>query len=345
MNKKIRLGVIFGGRSAEHEVSIESAKSVLNALDREKYEIAPIGIDRKGVWHFYEPKACLPLFQKKALPTFEKDLSLLPTRAVQVFEKHLDVVFPVLHGPLGEDGTVQGLLKLFDVPFVGPGVLGSSVAMDKDVTKRLLEHAKVPVVPYVVLHEGDEVTWDYFPCFVKPANMGSSVGISKVHKKEELYDAVQEAFRFDRKAIVEEAIDGMEIECSVLGNEKPRASLPGRLISNHEFYSYEAKYLDPEGARYEVPAKLDPQIVTRVQELAVKASKVLCLEGMARVDFFVRGDEVFLNEVNTIPGFTNISLYPQMWAASGLAYPDLLDELIHLAIDRHTKETQLAIMR
>lgn len=345
MDKKIRLGVIFGGRSAEHEVSIESAKSVLLALDREKYDISPIGIDRKGVWHFYEPSACLPLFEKKALPTFEKELSAVPKRSVRVFERHLDVVFPVLHGPLGEDGTVQGLLKLFDVPFVGPSVLGSAIGMDKDVTKRLLEHAGVPVVPYLVLYRGDEVVWDCFPCFVKPANMGSSIGVSKVHVKEELSDAIEAAFRFDRKVIVEKAIEGMEIECSVLGNEKLRASLPGRLTSTHEFYSYEAKYLDHQGALFEVPAKLPKKVVQRVQDLAIKASKALCIEGMARVDFFLAGDEIFLNEVNTIPGFTSISLYPKMWEVSGLSYAKLLDELIDLAMKRHAEETQLAISR
>lgn len=341
----MRVGVIFGGKSAEHEVSIRSARSVIKALDKTKYQVFPIGIDKMGIWHFYEPKACLPLFEKTALPSFENELALMPKKPIQVFESHLDVVFPVLHGPMGEDGTVQGLLKLFDVPFVGPSILGSSVAMDKDVTKRLFLQAGLPTAKFIALSKEEPVEWETFPCFVKPANLGSSVGISKVHTKDALSSAIKQAFLFDRKVLIEEEIKGMEIECSVLGNENPRASLPARLIPTHEFYDYEAKYLDPDGAHFEIPALLPETVQKEIQRLAIKAYQTLCLEGMSRVDFFVRDDEIFINEVNTIPGFTEISLYPKMWEVSGLPYTKLLDELLELAVKRHQEEALLLISR
>jgi D-alanine-D-alanine ligase len=263
----------------------------------------------------------------------------------------IDVVFPVLHGPFGEDGTVQGLFKLANIPFVGAGVLGSAIGMDKDVMKRLLRDAKIPIAKFLVFERPDQNTISFtkvrkalgLPVFVKPANLGSSVGISKVNKKNQFADAVRLAFRYDNKIIIEEGIDGREIECSVLGNEKPVASLPGEIVVQHDFYSYHAKYLDDQGARLEIPARLPKNIVKKIQQTAVQAYRVLCCEGMARVDFFLRPNgQVLVNEINTIPGFTKISMYPKMWDASGLSYSRLIDRLITLALERARKEKQLS---
>jgi D-alanine-D-alanine ligase len=262
----------------------------------------------------------------------------------------LDVIFPVLHGTYGEDGTVQGLLKLANIPFVGAGVLGSAVGMDKDVMKRLLRDANIPIANFLTFHDfqREQMNFDAIvkklglPFFVKPANLGSSVGISKVKSKEDFDAAVADAFLYDRKILIEEFISGKEGACSVLGNEHPVASLPGEVIPNHEFYSYEAKYLDKEGAKYKIPAEFPPEIVEKVQKMSIDAYQALCCEGMARIDFFLKNDgNVIINEINTIPGFTKISMYPKLWAASGLAYGHLLDKLIELAIDRHEKESKL----
>jgi D-alanine-D-alanine ligase len=259
----------------------------------------------------------------------------------------IDVVFPVLHGPFGEDGTVQGLLKLADVPFVGASVLGSAVGMDKDVMKRLLRDASVPIPKFLVY---DRQPIDFtevkrylgLPLFIKPANLGSSVGIHKINDEKTFAAAVADAFLYDKKVIFEEFIQGREIECSVLGNDNPIASVPGEIVPQHEFYSYEAKYIDEQGAELIVPAKLPKDIVKRVQELAVRSFKVLCCEGMARVDFFLKNNtDVIVNEINTIPGFTRISMYPRLWQESGISYTELIDRLIELAIDRHRKEKKL----
>jgi D-alanine-D-alanine ligase len=273
-------------------------------------------------------------------------IRLAPRRALG----KVDVVFPVLHGPFGEDGTVQGLLKLANLPFVGAGVLGSAVGMDKDVMKRLLRDAKIPVPKFLVFERSELGRIKYapvkrllgLPFFVKPANLGSSVGISKVTNEREFSGALREAFRYDNKVLLEEGINGREIECSVLGNDNPIASLPGEIITSHDFYSYDAKYLDEKGAQLIVPARLPKQVVTRIQELALKAFKVLCCEGMGRVDFFLRGrSEVIVNEINTIPGFTTISMYPKMWQASGISYSRLIDRLIRLALERFQREKRL----
>jgi D-alanine-D-alanine ligase len=279
--------------------------------------------------------------------------------------EELDVVFPILHGTYGEDGTVQGLLKLADVPFVGSSVLGSAVGMDKDVMKRLLRDAGIPVGKFLVLRSGETAsgtaagstgtaagstgTVDFdeaaaalgLPFFLKPANMGSSVGVFKIRSEEEYRTGVAEAFSYDTKIILEEYIRGRELECSVLGNEEPAASVPGEVVSTHDFYSYDAKYLDDHGATLEIPAKVPEEIKTRVQSLAVKTFQVLCGEGLARVDFFLRGDTVLVNEINTMPGFTKISMYPKLWEASGLPYTELVDRLIELAIRRYERERRL----
>jgi D-alanine-D-alanine ligase len=262
----------------------------------------------------------------------------------------LDVVFPVLHGPFGEDGTVQGLLKLANIAFVGAGVLGSAVGMDKDVMKRLLRDAGIPIARFIVVngHSSEKISFDYareqlgLPVFVKPANLGSSVGIHKVKNREEFEQAVDDAFNYDNKILIEECIHGREIECSVLGNANAIASVPGEILPRHEFYSYEAKYLDENGAVLEVPAKLTPAISERIRELAIKVFSVLCCEGMARVDFFLRdGEDLIVNEINTIPGFTRISMYPKLWEASGISYSELIGRLIQLAIERFDREKRL----
>jgi D-alanine-D-alanine ligase len=268
-------------------------------------------------------------------------------------EETIDVVFPILHGPFGEDGTVQGLLKLADIPFVGTGVLASAVGMDKDVMKRLFRDAGLPIGKFKSLksHEkapsfSEMASALGLPIFIKPANMGSSVGVSKVHNEEEYHTALSEAFKFDTKAILEEFIPGRELECSVLGNEEPEASIPGEVISTHEFYSYDAKYIDEKGATLEIPAKLPPETVKQIQDLAIKAFKTLECEGLGRVDFFLKpSGEVIINEINTMPGFTRISMYPKLWEAGGISYSKLIDTLIQLAVKRFEKEKRLKTSR
>jgi len=367
MAKKIRVGIIFGGRSAEHEISVLSARNVFRSLDPKKYEPVLIGIDRKGAWHAVDAAKLLTSQKKAGLDSVKSEgvaLAVVPAggghvRSVigvhKMFED-VDVFFPVLHGPFGEDGTVQGLLKLLDVPYVGSGVLGSAVGMDKDVQKRLLHDAGIATAKFTTL-AAHQVPLEKrsiaalftkikaevgSPFFVKPANLGSSVGIHKVADAEEFLSAVQDAFRYDTKVLFEENIIGREIECSVLGNEKPVASLPGEIVPKHDFYSYEAKYLDEHGATLKIPADLPEGIIKKIQEVAVHTFKVLCLEGMTRVDFFLKATgEVLVNEVNTIPGFTDISMYPKLWEASGVPQTELIDRLIELAIGRHAKEKQL----
>lgn len=332
--KKTVVGILFGGKSAEHEISLLSAKNVYEAIDREKFEPILIKIDKTGCWELENDKM-LSLNSDKPSP--------------------FDVIFPILHGPFGEDGTVQGFLKLADIPFVGSGVLGSAVGMDKDVMKRLLRDAQIPIGKFLTVKAHEripsfaEITAALgSPFFVKPANMGSSVGISKVsdeaeHSAETIYsDAIKTAFQYDNKIIIEEFISGREIECAVLGNEEPIASVPGEVIPAHDFYSYNAKYLDEKGAALQIPAKLDEAVTKQVQELAVKVFQVLCCEGLSRVDFFLKDSgELIVNEINTIPGFTKISMYPKMWDSSGISYTELITRLIELAIARFEKERKL----
>ena len=359
-NKRIRVGILFGGKSAEHEISLLSAKNVIDALDRSKYEPVLIGIDKSGRWVTSEPSRFLLNSADPKLIALNKEASasvaLIPQSAGRLtpleagaLDGSVDVVFPILHGPLGEDGAVQGLLKLAGVPFVGAGVLGSAVGMDKDVMKRLLRDSGIPVSKFLVFGRGQRPDYAAVtkelgsPVFVKPANLGSSVGISKAKDAAGFGKAVQEAFRYDTKIIVEENVPGREIECAVLGNEDPKASIAGEIIPTHEFYSYAAKYLDADGARLEIPAKIDAATLKRVQEMAVKTFKALNCEGMGRVDFFLTADgKLFVNEINTIPGFTKISMYPKLWEASGIGYSQLISRLIELAMDRFQHEQTLS---
>ena len=361
MKRKIRVGILFGGKSAEHEVSLQSAKNIVEAIDRNKYEVVLIGIDKKGRWQLNRDSKFLLNEKNPKLIKLNRasdNLALIPGKEERQLvslsdlrsSEPVDVVFPVLHGPFGEDGTVQGLLKLANVPFVGAGVLGSAVGMDKDVMKRLLRDAGIPTAKILVFERSEKDKIDFidvkrqlgFPFFVKPANLGSSVGIHKIKDRKLFNSAVEDAFRYDHKILLEEYIQGREIECSVLGNENPIASLPGEIIPQHEFYSYEAKYIDENGAIFVVPAKLPKEIIATIQNLALRTFKTLCCEGMARVDFFLRNEkEVIVNELNTIPGFTKISMFPKMWEASGISYTELIDRLIQLALERFEREKHL----
>ena len=349
--KKLRVGIIFGGRSAEHEVSLRSARSIFQALDKSKFDPVLIGITKQGMWQF-DAKQSLLSDQKSfqlavANQKKEESTALVPQ---QKDIKQLDVIFPVLHGSYGEDGTVQGLLKLAGIPYVGADVLGSAIGMDKDVMKRLLQQAKIPIAKYVAINKGNKNKVSYTNLkrelgttfFVKPANLGSSVGVHKVSNERELKNALDDAFQYDNKVLIEQNINAREIECAVLGNDEPIASHPGEVIVHHEFYSYEAKYLDPDGADFIIPAKIPTKIKKKIQELAIKTFQVLCCQGMARVDFFLTEEnEILVNEINTIPGFTSISMYPKMWEASGISYTELVTKLIELAIQRHMQNKNL----
>ena len=354
-NKRLRVGVIFGGRSGEHEVSLASAASVIRALDPEKYEAVPIGIAKDGRWFIGTPaQKMLPdVLRQGHRVMLSADPSvgaLLPLDERAAGSQRVDVIFPVLHGTFGEDGTVQGLLDLAGLPYVGSGVIGSAVGMDKDMAKRLFLQAGLPVGEFLAILRSE---WESgrerilkavakkfrFPLFVKPATLGSSVGMTKVHKREELGAALNLAAEFAQKILVERNIRGREIEVSVLGNDEPKASIPGEIIPHREFYDYTAKYLE-EGTRLEIPAKLPKAQVTRFQDYAVRAFRCLECRGMARVDFFLEkpSGRVYLNEINTIPGFTSISMYPKLWEASGISYRELIDRLIQLALADHREK-------
>ncbi len=380
--KKIRVGVLFGGRSSEHEISLRSALTVMSAMDPARYEVVPIGIGRDGRWYL---RADAIRMLAEAAPRLEAlaggglEVSLLPhpagnslveapgngrraaagsaRGAGRALPGPLDVVFPVLHGSYGEDGTIQGLLVLAGIPYVGAGVLGSAVGMDKDVQKRLLREAGLPVVRYAAIErwqwrEHPERAADLaraleYPVFVKPNALGSSVGISKVKHARALEAALEDAFAYDRKVLIEAACEGRELECAVLGNERPEASIPGEIIvkGHHEFYSYESKYVDPAGAEVKIPAALTAAQSEHLRELAAGAFRALGLRGMARVDFLARPalSEIYVNEVNTIPGFTAISMYPKLWEASGLSLGRLIDRLIELALEEHRARAALKI--
>jgi D-alanine-D-alanine ligase len=358
---RITVGLLFGGRSAEHDVSRASAANVLRALDPAKYNVVLIGLAKDGRWLMCDAgNGAGTGAAALTIPEDGAPLALVPGGKGQLLRfvaaeqnegavPHVDVMFPVLHGPNGEDGTVQGALELADVPYVGSSVMGSAVAMDKDVAKRLARDAGLPVVPFVAFSA--QAPLDYATAvravgsadvFVKPANLGSSVGISRARSAEEFTQSCALAFRFDRKILVERCIDrAREIECSVLEDEKGliRASLPGEIVpaDKHGFYSYEAKYTDAKGAKLIVPADVSAEQQARIQELAVQTFQVLGCGGLARVDFFLMGEEIFVNEVNTLPGFTSISMYPKLWEASGLLQPDLMDILIAHALSRHAQ--------
>jgi D-alanine-D-alanine ligase len=349
---------LYGGRSGEHDVSLCSAASVVDALDRNKYEVTAIAIDRDGRWYVQDRPEIVPdrdFGRKLAIERkgtwlvnhFEQDRKLRLYDIEGGNQVEVDLVFPVIHGTYCEDGTIQGLMELAMVPYVGADVLGSAVGMDKDVAKRLLIQGGVPVVPWKTVLR---IEWEKnreavlsgalamgLPLFVKPANTGSSVGIKKVMEKSGLREAVEFAFKYDNKILIEEGIDCREIECSVLGNHEPKASILGEVIPRHEFYSYEAKYIDSSGAELKIPAGLGEALSSKIRQTAVEAYRALCCTGMARVDFFLEkgSDRFYLNEINTIPGFTSISMYPKLWESTGLSYPDLLDALIGLALERH----------
>jgi D-alanine-D-alanine ligase len=392
--RKLRVGILFGGRSGEHEVSLLSAASVFNAIDKSKFDVVPIGITKQGQWltaadaerllkgeyrhqeqrHLRAgdpeatPGAALlangeavvvppqPQSTGAGLSPFQTDAQThaLARRAADR-AINVDVIFPVLHGTFGEDGTIQGLLELADLAYVGAGVLGSAAGMDKDIMKSLFRAAGLPIVKHVTVLRSD---WEAepkkvqkliesklkYPVFVKPANLGSSVGISKAHSRKELGPAIDEAAKFDRKIVIEQGVGGnkqkaREIECSVLGNDRPMASVPGEIIPSKEFYDYDAKYLD-EGSQLVIPAKLTKAETKKVQQLAVGAFKAVDCSGLARVDFLMdpKTRKIYLNEINTMPGFTAISMYPKLWAASGLEYPQLIEKLIELGIERHREK-------
>ena len=359
MVTKTRVGILFGGKSAEHEVSLQSAKNVIDAIDKDKYDIVLIGLDKSGRWllndtsefllNIGDPKQIKLGAASNAVALAPQSGGKLSGLSGSPSHTSVDVVFPILHGPCGEDGTVQGLLKLADVPFVGSGVLGSAVGMDKDVMKRLLRDAGLPIGKFTAIKTCDEVP-DYddiskelgATLFVKPANMGSSVGVSKAGNRDDYESAVAKAFDYDTKILIEEFIPGREIECAVLGNDEPIASVPGEVLPSHEFYSYEAKYIDEKGAVLKIPADLPGDIAEKVRDLSVQTFKALCCEGLARVDFFLKNDRtVIVNEINTIPGFTAISMYPLLWEASGVSYTILIDKLLQLAVERFGREHNL----
>ena len=360
MAGRTRVVILFGGRSAEHEVSILSARNVLAALDRAQYDPILIGIDKQGRWRAQSERLLAGASGDPRQLRLDDDapvvaVSTAPSSITQVLD-HDDVVFPVLHGTYGEDGTVQGLLELADVAYVGAGVLGSAIGMDKDVAKRLLRDAGIPVVDFRVVSAADlrddpqaaagPAAALGYPLFVKPANAGSSVGVSKVATPAALLPAMRAALAFDRKVLLERGVDAREIEVAVLGNDRPVASVPGEIIVHHRdgFYSYDAKYVDADGAAWKIPADLPPALAQRIQELAVATFRTLELSGMARVDFFVEKTtaEVFVNEVNTIPGFTAISMYPKMWEASGVPVSELVNRLINLATERRDARRRLS---
>src|SRR5947209_2456189 len=363
--KKIRIGLVFGGRSGEHEVSIASAASVMANLDRDKYEIIPIGITKTGSWLLGTEPAKL-LAAEQNVQQGKEDSGLEQTRAVtltgdpslrrliavqgneQLGDKgSLDVIFPVLHGPYGEDGTLQGLLEMANVAYVGCGVLGSALGMDKEKMKLVFLAVGLPVADYLVYrrHEWErssEAIMDTveqrlgYPCFVKPVNLGSSVGVNKAHNREELEHAIRVAAEYDRKILIERNINCRELECAVLGNDEPIASVVGEVIASNEFYDYNAKYIDNK-SQIIIPADIPQAIAQEVRRQSIQAFSALDLSGLARVDFFLEKetDKVYINEVNTLPGFTSISMYPKLWEASGLSYSELLDALIGLAIEHH----------
>ena len=363
MKRKIRVGVIFGGRSSEHEVSLVSATSVIQALDKDKYEVIPVGITKEGKW--------LSSSQTLALLKSGKGLDRMPERvllpdptqkglvefrsnAMGGAKEALDVVFPVLHGPYGEDGTIQGVLDLANIPYVGAGVLGSALGMDKIAQKQIFEMLGLPVTEYCAFlfkeYQREPRMWLKkikrtlsSPWFVKPANLGSSVGITKAHSHRELQSGILEAAKYDRRILVERSIENArEIECSVLGNDDPRASVPGEVVPSNEFYDYDAKYVDGK-SQIIVPAALPKKVTKRIQDIAAEAFRAIDCSGMARVDFLVTREryKIYICEVNTIPGFTSISMYPKLWEASGLSYSKLLDSLIELAIERHRERNKL----
>jgi D-alanine-D-alanine ligase len=361
MKKKLRVGIIFGGRSPEHEVSLVSAASVIGALDKKKYMVVQIGITLNGRW-ISSPDALNILKLRKSIDKQPQKIitpdpnhrSLIKLFSKKLDEEKLDVVFPVLHGTFGEDGTIQGLFEMANIPYVGAGVLGSAVAMDKVVARQLYRFADIPLVKDAwflwkdfkslkIKIIGKIEKYLGYPCFVKPSNMGSSVGISKAHNRKELVKSIDLAGRYDRKILIEKAVDNArEIEVSVLGNDNPTASVPGEIFPSNEFYDYDAKYVDGK-SKSEIPAKLPEKVLRKIQDYAIRGYKAVDCSGMARADFLVdkKTNKIYLNELNTIPGFTAISMFPKLWEKSGISYSKLLDRLIELALERHREKAKL----
>lgn len=356
---KRNIAIIFGGKSAEHEVSLRSAKNVISAMDITKYSPIIIGISKEGSWYHFND---VRIFEERtALVDGKIPASGSPVAAISLLGKpvlfnlqtqnkiELHAAFPVLHGTMGEDGAIQGLFKMINLPFVGCGIWGSAAGMDKEVMKRLLTVAGIANAKYRVLlsHEPadfKQLTKDLgLPFFIKPANAGSSVGVHKIKSEQDFNEKLKDAFLYDHKVLAEEFIEGREIECSVMGlNHSPRASVPGEIIPQHEFYSYEAKYLDDNGALLNIPAKMDAETMSMVQKSARQTFTVMGCDGLTRVDFFLKKDgSLYVNEINTIPGFTKISMYPKMWEASGLSYKELITELIELGFEKYTREAAL----
>ncbi len=362
---KLRVGVIFGGRSAEHEVSLQSAKNIVDALDRERFEPVLIGIDKEGRWHLNDASDYLLNQENPALIALNRsnrELAVVPGKAEQQLVEtgsrqlldHVDVIFPIVHGTQGEDGCLQGLLRMADIPFVGSDVLGSAICMDKDVSKRLLRDAGIAITPFVSLTRASAARTPFaeaqrklgLPLFIKPANMGSSVGVSKVEDEAAYDEAVRLALAFDDKVLVESAVKGREIECAVLGNEQPIASGCGEIVVGSGFYSYDSKYIDEDAAKVVVPADIPAEASERIRQLAVDAFLALECSGLARVDVFLtETGEVLINELNSLPGFTRISMYPKLWQAAGMTYSELVSRLIDLAIERHTARRNLQTNR
>lgn len=355
--KKV-IALIFGGKSAEHEVSLRSAKNIADALDKDKFSPILIGISKEGSWYRFPDMNIFThvAIDDKALPPNAEPVSLMALMGKPVLyslkdhsKTSLDCAFPILHGTMGEDGTIQGLFKMVQVPFVGCGVWSSAAGMDKEIMKRLLLNAGISTARYMLLTPFEKVSYDDVvaklgsPFFIKPANAGSSVGVHKIKSAADFGPKLQDAFQFDTKVLAEEFIEGRELECSVMGaNQSPKASLPGEVIPQHEFYSYEAKYVDDNGALIEIPAKLPEDVTKRLRSMAEKTFQVMGCDGLTRVDFFLRKNgELYINEINTIPGFTKISMYPKMWEATGLGYKDLVSQLIQLAFEKYEAEQKL----
>ena len=361
---KINLAVIIGGKSPEHAISLRSGKSVIQALDKEKYNITVIGIAKDGKWYLQKNDDFLlhaednklislkPSDKRVFLDSDGKKANLYNRKNNKKIQK-IDVAFPVLHGAYGEDGIIQGLFRSVNLAFVGVDLMSSAIGMDKDISKRLWRDAGIPIAAFEIIDHSNKTKIKYeslvkklgLPMFVKPANAGSSVGVHKVSNKEEFKAAVKDALQYDRKLLVEEAIVGIEVECAILGNEKPKPSVIGGIVPTDKFYSYDAKYISNTGAKLMIPAEIKAETSKYIQETAVKAYKCIGAEGLSRVDFFLKSDDsIVLNEINTLPGFTTISMYPKLWEASGLSYSSLLDELINLAIDRHKTVSKLKMV-
>ncbi|WP_215845540.1 D-alanine--D-alanine ligase [Candidatus Pantoea bituminis] len=358
---KLRVGIVFGGKSAEHEVSLQSAKNILDAIDKTRFDVVMLGIDKQGRWHLNDASNFLLNAEDPASIALNRstdNVALIPGQTQQQLiishNSHplsqVDVIFPIVHGTLGEDGSLQGLLRMASLPFVGSDVLGSAVSMDKDFTKRLLRDAGLQVAPWISVTQAQRAQLDVkaviaqlgLPLFIKPANQGSSVGVSKVNRAEEFDEALELAFSFDRKVLIEQGIKGREIECAVLGNDHPQASPCGEVVVHDAFYSYDTKYISESGAQTVVPAEISPEISDAIRDVAISAFSALECCGMARVDVFLtENSEIIVNEVNTLPGFTNISMYPKLWQAAGVSYQDLITRLIELALERHQQASQL----